>query len=252
MKEFDPDRREVVRRAFGAGLEAILCPGDLAEPRSVPILLELKREFPGVLVAAGIHPHQASRYGPETDLELRRLAADGEIAAVGEIGLDFHYDFAPRDVQAAALEGQLACAREIGLPAIIHSRLSGPEVLAAVDGAKFRNGGILHCFTEDQATAEAALDRGFHISFSGILTFPKARETREVAGRVPLDRLLVETDSPYLVPVPFRGRIKRNEPAYVAETARRLAELRGLSPDSLAEATTRNFYTLFPPQRPSI
>jgi TatD DNase family protein len=252
MAEFDPDREDVLRRSFEAGLEAVLCPADLAEPRSFPLLRELRGKFPGLLLAAGIHPHQALRFNSGADRELRRLAAAREIRAIGEIGLDFHYDIAPREVQAAALEGQLACARETGLPVILHSRLSGPEILGAVDAAGFTNGGILHCFTEDWTTAKAVLDRGFHISFSGILTFPKAQEIREVAGKVPLDRLLVETDSPYLVPVPHRGKVKRNEPSFVVETARRLAELRGLAPEDLAEATTANFFALFPASFPSI
>ncbi len=245
LEEYEPDRREVVGRAFKAGLEAVLCPADLADSRSLPLLLELRREFPTLLVAAGVHPHQAGRFGPETGREIRRLAAAGEIRAVGEIGLDFHYNYSPRELQATALRQQLACAKEARLPVILHSRLSGPEILAAVDSAGFGNGGVLHCFTEDWPTAKAVLDRGFHISFSGILTFPNAREIREVAGKVPLDRLLVETDSPYLVPVPFRGKIKRNEPAFLVETARRLAEIRGLPLEALAEATTANFFALF-------
>jgi len=165
---------------------------------------------------------------------------------VGEIGLDYHYDLSPADTQRRCLRDQLAVASRAGLPVILHSRLSGADIIAAVDGERFARGGILHCFTEDRATAEAMIDRGFFISFSGILTFPKAGALRDVAARVPLDRLLVETDSPYLAPVPYRGAGRRNEPAYVVETARVLAGLRGLSLEELAEATTGNFARLIP------
>ncbi len=245
MEEFDEDRDDVVRRAFGSGLDAILCPGDLTETRSLPTILRLIQDFPRILAAAGVHPHQANRFTEDQELQLRGLAAEGIIRAVGEIGLDFHYDFSPRDIQIEVLERQLACAGEIGLPVILHSRLSGQEVVSSVDRTGFNYGGILHCFTEDWPTARQMLDRGFHISFSGILTFPNARKIRDVAAKVPLDRLLVETDSPYLTPAPHRGRIKRNEPAFVVETARRLADLRGLSPEEFAEASGRNFFALF-------
>jgi TatD DNase family protein len=165
---------------------------------------------------------------------------------VGEIGLDYHYDLSPRDRQREVLRAQLRAARELGLPAILHSRLSGPDIREAIDGERFTAGGILHCFTETWDVARSMLDRGFLISFSGILTFPKAAELREVAGKVPLDRLLVETDSPYLAPVPYRGAGKRNEPAFVVETAKAMAGLRGMALPELAEATTANFARLFP------
>ncbi len=170
----------------------------------------------------------------------------GAIRAVGEIGLDYHYDLSPVESQKEALRRQLALAAGAGLPVILHSRLAGPDIIAAVDGERFRAGGILHCFTESWDVARAMLDRGFHVSFSGILTFPKAGDLRDVAARVPLDRLLVETDSPYLAPVPYRGSGRRNEPAYVVETARVLAGVRNIPFEDLAEATTANFARLFP------
>jgi TatD DNase family protein len=246
MPEFDADREEVVRRAFAGGLVAILCPADLTQPRSLPTILDLAEVFPHVLAAAGVHAHQAKDMAESHILELRELASRGEIRAVGEIGLDYHYNFSSPDIQRDVLRRQLVAGRELGLPAILHSRLSGPDIITAVDAESFTGGGILHCFTEDWDTARAMLDRGFFISFSGILTFPKAHELREVAKKIPLDRLLVETDSPYLAPVPFRGSVKRNEPAYVSETAKLLAGLRGLPFPDLAEATTRNFTSLFP------
>ena len=246
VAEFDADRAEAVRRAFAAGVVAVLCPADLTRPESLPAIAGLSAEFPAVMAAAGVHAHQAKDF-VEAHLDgLRDLAGRGAIRAVGEIGLDYHYDFSPRDRQHEALRRQLALSGELGLPVILHSRLSGADIIAAVDGERFVRGGILHCFTEDWATARAMLDRGFYISFSGILTFPKAGGLREVAAKVPLDRLLVETDSPYLAPVPYRGSGRRNEPAFVVETARVLAGVRGLPLDELAEATTANFARLFP------
>ncbi len=246
MPEFDADRPEVVRRAFAAGLAAILCPADLTRPAGLAVIESLAAEFGPILAAAGVHPHQAKDLTADHLRELAALAARSAIRAVGEIGLDYHYDLSPREAQLRALRAQLAFAGTAGLPVILHSRLAGADVIASVDGERFGRGGILHCFTEDWTVASAMLDRGFLISFSGILTFPKAGALREVAARVPLDRLLVETDSPYLAPVPYRGAGRRNEPAFVVETARVLAGLRGLSLEALAEATTRNFAGLFP------
>jgi len=246
MAEFDADRADVVRRALAAGVLAILCPADLTRASSLPAIAGLAVEFPTVLAAAGVHAHQAKDFTGDHLGELRTLAARGTIRAIGEVGLDYHYDLSPRGLQLDTLRRQLVLAGEVSLPVILHSRLSGADIIAAIDGEKFGRGGILHCFTEDWATARAMIDRGFFVSFSGILTFPKAGELREVAARVPLDRLLVETDSPYLAPVPYRGAGKRNEPAYVVETARVLAGVKSLSLEELGAATTENFARLFP------
>ena len=244
MAEFDADRPDAVRRALAAGVAAILCPADLTRAASLPAIAGLAAAFPCVMAAAGVHAHQAGDLSPDHLRELASLAGRGAIRAVGEIGLDYHYDLSPRAAQGEALRRQLALAEDARLPVILHSRLAGADIVAALDGERFSRGGIMHCFTEDWPTAEAVLDRGFHVSFSGILTFPKAGSLREVAARVPLGRLLVETDAPYLAPVPHRGR--RNEPAFVVETARVLAGVRGLSLEALAEATTANFARLFP------
>jgi TatD DNase family protein len=246
MPDFDADREETVRRALQAGIVAILCPADLSQARSVETVLALKNAFPEVMAAAGVHPHQARELDDSHLGRLADLAGRGAIRAVGEIGLDYHYNLSPPEQQREALRKQLALGGKLGLPALLHSRLSGPDIVAAVDAERFASGGVLHCFTEDWATARAMLDRGFFISFSGILTFPRAEEVREAARRAPLDRILVETDSPYLAPVPYRGRVKRNEPAFVVETARALAGLRKASFPELAEATTSNFLRLFP------
>ena len=245
MDEFDADREEVVERAWSAGIHALLCPADLTTPQSLSRILELHKKHDWILAAAGVHPHQAKDFAPEHLDQIAGLAADGSIVALGEVGLDFHYNFSPAAKQKDALRAQLALAGRLRLPAIIHSRNSGGEVIAAVEDAKFDRGGVLHCFTEDWDTARWMIDRGFFISFSGILTFPNAGSLREVARKIPEDRLLIETDSPYLVPAPRRGRDKRNEPAFVVETARLLAELRGTTLPALADLTFQNFHSLF-------
>ena len=244
--EFDADRTDAVRRAFAAGVEAILCPADLTRAASFPAIAGLMAEFPTVLAAAGVHAHQAKDLTEAHLRGLREMAGRGALRAVGEIGLDYHYDFSSPEVQRDAFRRQLALAEELELPVIVHSRLAGADVVAAVDAERFARGGVLHCFTEDRATAEAMIARGFLVSFSGILTFPKAGALRDVASALPLDSLLVETDSPYLAPVPHRGAGRRNEPAFVVETARVLAGIRGLALEELAGATTRNFARLFP------
>jgi TatD DNase family protein len=243
--EFDPDREDVIARAFAAGLEGILCPADLADDRSLELVLDLVRRHPEIVAAAGVHPHQARLFDPSHEARLRDLAARGLIAAVGEIGLDFHYDYSPAADQRRAFRAQLEVARDVGLPVIVHSRKAGPEICDSIREAGLGRGGVLHCFTETWEIAGRALDLGLYLSFSGILTFPKAADLRQVAGRAPADRLLVETDAPYLAPVPYRGRARRNEPAWVVETARVLAGLRGLPESELADLTTANFRSLF-------
>ena len=245
MEDFDPDRDEVIRRAFAAGVKAVLCPADLTSDKSLRTTLDIVVGHPTFLAAAGVHPHQAKQFSEDHARKLRDLSTRRSIVAVGEIGLDFHYDFSTPEEQEQAFRDQLRLANELRLPAIIHSRLAGAEVATAVRKQGCRSGGILHCYTEDWDTARTMIDLGFYISFSGILTFPKAGSLREVAVKVPLDRLLIETDSPYLAPVPFRDR-KRNEPAFVVETARVLADLKRISLEKLAEATTGNFFSLFP------
>jgi len=245
MEDFDPDRDEVIRRAFAAGVRTVLCPADLTSDKSIRTTLDIVAGYPSFLAAAGVHPHQARLYSENQARMLRDLGRGRTIAALGEIGLDFHYDFSTPEEQKRAFRDQLCLADELRLPVIIHSRLAGAEVAAEVKKQGCRRGGILHCYTEDWDTARTMIELGFYISFSGILTFPKAGSLREVAVKVPLDRLLIETDSPYLAPVPFRDR-KRNEPAFVVETARVLADLKHISLEKLAETTRRNFLSLFP------
>ena len=226
-------------RARAEGVEGFIAVGtDLADSREV---LDLARRTPGVQASLGVHPHEAKGWSPEAEAELEALCQDPAVRFVGETGLDFHYDLSPRAEQEAAFRAQIRLARRVGKPLMIHTR-SAPEETLRVLREEGASAGIIHCFSEDRAFAEGALDLGFHLSFSGILTFKKAEAIREVAAWAPLDRILVETDAPFLAPVPYRG--KPNEPGYVRFTAQALAELRGLDPRRLAEATTRNLEAL--------
>ena len=245
MPEFDHDREEVIERAFAAGISAILCLMEITDPESIRKTLAISERYPNIIAAAGVHPHAAKDFTPEFGRRIRELAGQGRIHALGEIGLDFHYNFSRRDEQVHAFRKQLMIAQELDLPVIIHSRLASDEVLEAIRGEGYARGGVLHCFTEGREFAEQMLELGFYISFSGILTFPKARDIQETGRELPLDRIMVETDSPFLTPVPYRGKIKRNEPRYVRETARFLAELRNITSDELCEQTSRNFAACF-------
>jgi TatD DNase family protein len=232
-QQFDQDREAVIARALEAGVECMMVidAPEFAEPH------------PFLCATIGIHPHEAAKATGETFARLRSLSAHPKVRAVGEIGLDYHYDFSPRDVQMRVFRRQMEMAAECGLPIVIHTREAWDDTLAAVKNAGgLPHGGIMHCFTGDAAQARQALDMGFHLAFGGVLTFPKAEALREAARVTPEDRLLIETDCPYLAPVPHRG--KRNEPAFVAQTARRLAEVRSTAIEEIAEVTTRNFERL--------
>ncbi|MGD9344929.1 MAG: TatD family hydrolase [Candidatus Aminicenantes bacterium] len=243
--EFDDDRHEVIRRAFQEGIGAILCPADLSEEKELEIALDITRTYTNIIAAAGVHPHNAKDFTADDLNKIELLAKGKNIRAVGEIGVDFHYNFSPPDVQVKVFKKQISMAQEMGLPVVIHSRNASKEILKAVKEERFTRGGIIHCFTEDWEFAETMMGYNFLISFSGILTFPKAQSLREVAIRTPMEKILVETDSPYLAPVPYRGKIERNEPVYVKETAQFLAKLKNVSLERLAERTTSNFESLF-------
>jgi TatD DNase family protein len=245
--EYDADRDEVVARARAAGVRAILNVGT-GEPRSGNFerAVAVAEKYEGVYAAVGVHPHDARLYDGEAERLLRSLAGGSErVVAWGEIGLDYHYDHSPRDVQREVFARQLGVAQEAGLPVVIHSREADEETVeilrAASSGGELR--GVMHCFGGGPRMADEVLELGFMISFAGNVTFRKADELREVARGVPPDRLLIETDCPYLAPVPLRGR--RNEPAYVVETARFLAELRGTSAGELGRVTAANFARFF-------
>jgi TatD DNase family protein len=213
---------------------------DLEDSRMV---LDLATRIPGVQASLGIHPHEAKSWSPEVEAALRMLVADPSVRFIGETGLDWHYDLSPRDDQEAAFRAQIRMAKAIRKPLMIHTR-AAPEATLRIleeEGADAVLG-IIHCFSEDRTFAARALDLGFYLSFSGIATFKKAEAVRDVAAWAPGDRILVETDAPFLAPVPYRG--KPNEPGFVRFTAEAVAELRGIPPAKLAELTTRNLEAL--------
>jgi TatD DNase family protein len=241
--EFDADRDAIIERAHAAGVTTILNVGT-GDPHSGAFerALELGRKHTSLYTAIGVHPHDARFYDDAAESRIKQLIESGErVVAWGEIGLDFHYDNSPRDVQVDVFKRQLRAARECDLPVIVHTREAETETIEVLrhDYAGAARRGVFHCFSGSLALAEQALALGFLISFSGIVTFRKAEALREVARQVPLDRLLVETDCPFLAPIPYRG--KRNEPAYVVEVARCIAELRGVELDEIARVTTANF-----------
>jgi TatD DNase family protein len=247
---FAGDLEAVITRAQAAGLDAALCILDAGSDVELKRAADLGARWPTVRFAAGIHPHNAGRYASDAS-EASRVAGSAldnvpGVRAIGEIGLDYHYDFAPRVVQQAVFAAQIRLALERDLPIVIHTREADDDtvrILREAGSGAVR--GVFHCFTGDAALADSALALGFHLSFSGIVTFPKAQPLRDVAVSVPIDRLLVETDSPYLAPVPFRGG--RNEPARVVHVAEAIAAARGVAPDALRAQTTENFQRLFRP-----
>jgi TatD DNase family protein len=245
LGDFDCDREVILGRAQAGGIERILVIGGGGESESLDSAIKLSNRFEQLDATVGIHPHEA-RKATVADFEwLNRLADHAKVVGWGEIGLDFHYDLSPRETQEEVFVRQLRLARAKTLPVIIHSRGAEARTLEILASHYGDHGpaGVLHCYTGTLATAWRCLELGFYISFSGILTFPKSRELRDVAREIPLDRLLIETDSPYLAPVPYRG--KRNEPAYVVEVASTLAQLRGTSLEAIAEVTTNNYMRLF-------
>ena len=242
-KPFDADRDAVIARARSAGVETLLAIGTGDGPPDLEAALRLAGAYPFIYATAGVHPHDAAKATPGTWTELTSLIAHPKCVALGEIGLDYHYDFSPRHTQRTAFAAQLQIARDARLPIVIHTREAWDDTIALIrDHWDLSLGGIFHCFSAGPREAQQVLDLGFHVSFSGIVTFPRATEIHEAARIVPDHRLLVETDAPYLAPVPHRG--KRNEPAYVVRTAQRLAELRNDTPEAIAQKTSHNFRSL--------
>ena len=250
-EQFDPDRDQVLARARDAGIETILAIGSGTGPGSLDCAIQLAAQHDFMYASIGIHPHEAKLASNTDFLELEQLAKRPKVIAWGEIGLDYYYDHSPREVQARVFLKQLELAQAAKLPIIIHCRPSPESENAWEDCLGLLQdhwssgglGGILHCFTGTSQHAKRALDMGFMISFAGNITFPKAQQLRDAAKEIPLDRILIETDSPFLAPAPHRG--KRNEPAFVTEVARKLGEIRGTSTDEMALQTSRNFYRFF-------
>lgn len=241
MASFDRDRDAVVARAAVAGVDTIVTVGThLAECRKAVILTD---KYKGLFAAVGIHPHEAQDFDKETADALRRLCKNRKVVAYGEIGLDFFRDLSPRDIQMEVFAAQLGLASELDLPVIIHDREAHRQTLAVIRDWQGKRGGVFHCFSGDVAMAEKCLSMGFYISIAGPITYPRSEKLREVARMVPLDRLLIETDCPYLTPQPQRGR--RNEPALMVHTAKEVAAVRGLTLEEIAAATADNAKRLF-------
>lgn len=257
-KRFDADRAEVFARARKAGIEAILAIGNGDGPGTdtLDCAIEFARQFEWVYATVGIHPHEAAQAKPEDFDQLELLSREPKVIAWGEIGLDYFYGHSPRDAQQRVFLQQMEMARAAKLPIVIHCRPSDnsenawDDVLRLIRGHWSPSGltGVLHCFTGTVEHAEAALDLGFFISFAGNITFPKAQNIRDAASIVPLDRMFIETDSPYLAPIPHRG--KRNEPSLVREVARQIGELRRLTAEEIGLQTSVNFYNFFGLSRP--
>ena len=245
-EDFDGDRTAMINRAREAGVEIIVAVGngDVAKD-SHAAAHRIADKYDFIYTTVGVHPHEARLLDEALYARLEELAAHPKVIAWGEIGLDYHYDHSPRDAQREAFRKQLRMAGARRLPAVIHTREAEDDTLRILreEWASAALPGIIHCFTGTRGFAEAAVEMGFLISFSGVVTFKKSEDLRETARRLPLDRILIETDAPFLAPVPYRGR--RNEPAYVVETARALGELRGLSAEEVGRITAANFKRLF-------
>ena len=241
--DFTEERDAVIARAVAAGVGRMVTIS--TRVTKFPAILDIAETYDEVYCSVGTHPHNAAEEPDVTSQDLIRLSAHPKVVAIGEAGLDYFYDRSPREVQAKGFRNHIAAARAIGLPLVIHSR-NADDDMAAILTEEMGKGAfpfILHCFSSGRRLAETGVELGGYVSFSGILTFRKSEELRHIASSVPRDRLLVETDAPYLAPQPFRG--KRNEPAYVAHTAAVLAETIGVGIDDIATITTDNFFRLF-------
>jgi TatD DNase family protein len=250
--QFADDREAMLERARDAGVGTLLAIGTGPGPEKLDAAIPFADQHDWIYTSVGIHPHEAKEVTPQHLDELARLAQHPKVIAWGEIGLDYFYDHSPRDVQATVFRSQMELAYAAKLPIIIHCRDAWDDCLALIEQHWRPSGlaGILHCFTGTFGHAKRGLDMGFLISFAGNATYPKTQNIRDVAKEIPLDRILIETDSPFLAPQPYRG--KRNEPAYVAEVAKTLATVRNLAPEEIAAATAANFRRLFRIARPDI
>ena len=243
-EQFNEDREAVIERALAAGIEHMMAIGTGDGPPDFEAGIRLADRYAPIYCTVGVHPHDAAKSGDNTMKEMEALLRHPKVVAIGEMGLDYHYDFSPRDRQRAVFIDQLMLARTSRKPIVIHTREAWDDTFRILDEhwAGSPCGGIMHCFSGGLDEARRSLALGFHISFAGVVTFPKAQTLQAAAREVPLDRILIETDAPYLAPVPYRG--KRNEPGFVVETARKLAELRGVSYEEIASLTSSNFRQL--------
>ena len=234
-RQFDDDRDELLKSMPQAGIELIVNPADTMA--SCHTVIEMAEKYSFMYAAVGVHPENASEMDDGSIGELRELASHPKVVAIGEIGLDYHYEYTPREVQKVRFVQQMDLARELSLPVIIHEREACQDVLDIV--TKYPDvKGVLHCFSGSWETAQTVLKQGWYISFTGVVTFKNARKAVEVAEKMPLDRLMLETDSPYLAPVPHRG--KRNSSLYLPYIAEKIAEVRGVTTQEIAETTLKN------------
>ncbi len=241
-KRFDDDRDELIRGLPERGVSRVITPG--IDVDSSKKCVDLADKYDIVYAGVGIHPHEASKLEDNYLDQLRTMAQNKKVVAIGEIGLDYYYDFSPRDIQKQRFIEQIELAAELKLPIIIHNRDSHEDMLNILREHKdLINGGVMHCFSGSWEMAKIVLDLGLYISLAGPVTFKNAKKPVEVAKNVPLDRLLIETDSPYLTPVPYRG--KRNDPGHVALVAQKIAEIRGITAEEVGRITTENALNLF-------
>jgi TatD DNase family protein len=242
--DFETDREGAIARAAEAGVEKMLVIGTGDGPPDLEAAIRLADRHAAIYATVGVHPHDAAKATSDDLARLEELLRHPKVIAMGEMGLDYHYDHSPRDTQQVIFIEQMQIAARARKPIVIHTREAWDDTLALIEEHWSPHGrpGILHCFSGGPAEARRALDLGFYLSFGGIVTFPKAADLQAVARDVPRDRILIETDAPFLAPVPKRG--KRNEPAFIVHTAQKLAELRGETPEELADTTRRNFERL--------
>lgn len=243
--DFDADRDEVIERAVESGIERMVAIGTGEGPPDLEAGLRMADRYPTFLATVGVHPHDAGKATDDTLAHVSALLSHPKAIAIGEIGLDYHYDFAPREAQQQVFIEQMRIAAAHRKPIVIHTREAWEDTFALLEKhwAPHKIPGVMHCFSGGQKEAARSLELGFYLSFGGIVTFPKAKELQKAASEAPLERILLETDSPYLAPVPKRG--KRNEPLFVGYTAQKVAALRQMTFEEIAAATTANFSRLF-------
>jgi TatD DNase family protein len=248
FEDFEQDMDDIVARADDAGVKHML--SICTHVTKFDPVLAIAQRYDNIFCTVGIHPHNADKEPEVTPEHLIRMAANDKVVGFGETGLDFYYDKSPRDIQKRQFRAHIEAAREAGLPLIVHTRDADEDMAEILkeEAGKGAFTGLLHCFSSTRELADTALKLGLYLSISGIVTFNKAEELRDIVKEVPLDRLLVETDAPYLAPVPKRG--KRNEPAFTRHTAEKIAEIKGLTLDEVAAATTGNFFKLFAKAKP--
>ena len=243
FNDFEEDIEEIIQRAKENGVNMILNAGNNID--ELDKQLELSEKYPFIYAAVGVHPHNTQEYPNLTAADLISKTSHKKVIGIGETGLDYYYDYAPREMQIKLLNEHIIAAQETGLPLIIHNRESDEDMIAEL-GRTYKKkpfSGVIHCFSSGQKLADFALEIGFYLSASGMITFNKCGELREIFAKLPIDRLLVETDSPFLAPIPKRGR--RNEPSFVKYTAEKLAQIRNMDFDKLAQITSDNFCNLF-------